>query len=334
MDEQNPPENTTKIGPAGKRNALGRGLSALMTATAVSVKPTGSAATSNEKTSDGIADDKSPPGEQSLFYLPLSDLKPNPKQPRREFSEDELKELSNSIRQSGLIQPLVVRKTETHYEIVAGERRFRAAKIAGLSEVPVILKQLSDRDTLAIGIVENVQRQDLNPLDEALAYQRLIEEFEETQVTVAQLVGKDRASIANSLRLLKLPGEVRELLVSGKISAGHGRAILGTEEVKDQIALAHRILAEGLSVRAVEKIVSEARNGGKSSITDLLKSRIERVSTNEANERLQSEISERIRRALGTKVNVKLTRDGGGEVVISFFSREELESLLERFETR
>ena len=200
--------------------------------------------------------------------------------------------------------------------------------------MPVILKQLSDRDTLAIGIVENVQRQDLNPLDEALAYQRLIEEFEETQVTVAQLVGKDRASIANSLRLLKLPGEVRELLVSGKISAGHGRAILGTEEVKDQIALAHRILAEGLSVRAVEKIVSEARNGGKSSITDLLKSRIERVSTNEANERLQSEISERIRRALGTKVNVKLTRDGGGEVVISFFSREELESLLERFETR
>lgn len=323
MEENSTTENSAKLGQsAGKRNALGRGLSALMAVTSVNVKQ------QEEQTPELEQAIKS--GE--LLFLPLSELTPNPNQPRKEFQNQELQELADSILQSGLLQPIVVRKSTTGYEIVAGERRFRAAKIAGLSQVPVIVKDLSNRDTLAIGIVENVQRADLNPIDEAVAYQKLIEEFQETQNSVAQLVGKDRASIANSLRLIKLPFQVKELVSSKKITAGHARALLTLVDSREQIELAERIVQEGLSVRAVEKLVSEAKKGPHEISPKLLKDRIKRTLTGETLERLQGELSERFRRTLSTKVNVKLISAERGEVTISFFSKDELESLLERFE--
>jgi len=318
--------NSLKLGQAGKRNALGRGLSALMAVTAVNVKP------NEERTIDLAPEVEQAIKSGELLFLSLSDLTPNPNQPRKDFQAEELKELSDSIQQSGLLQPIVVRKSTTGYEIVAGERRFRAAKMAGLTQIPAILKELSNRDTLALGIVENVQRADLNPIDEALAYQRLIEEFEESQNTVAQLVGKDRASIANALRLIKLPTKVKELLSAQKISAGHGRALLALTDSMEQIELAHRVVSEGLSVRAVEKIASEAKRGPHEVSAKALKDRIKKTLTGETLERLQGELSDRFRRTLSTKVNVKLISAERGEVTISFFSKEELESLLERFE--
>ena len=316
-------ENAVKLSPnGGKRNALGRGLSALMAVTSVNVKQ------HEEQTPELEQAIKS--GE--LLFLLLTEVTPNPNQPRKEFQADELKELSDSIQQSGLLQPIVVRKAAKGYEIVAGERRFRAAKMAGLSEVPAIVKDLSNRDTLALGIVENVQRADLNPIDEALAYQKLIEEFEESQNSVAQLVGKDRASIANSLRLIKLPSQIKDLLSSKQISAGHGRALLPLTDSRDQLELAKRIVSEGLSVRAVEKLVSDFKRGPHEVSTKVLKDRIKKTLTGETLERLQGELSERFRRTLSTKVNVKLISAERGEVTISFFSKDELESLLERFE--
>ena len=325
MEENTARDNTVKLGQnGGKRNALGRGLSALMAVTSVNVKQ------HEEQTPELEQAIKS--GE--LLFIPLNELTPNPNQPRKDFEASELQELSDSILQSGMLQPLVVRKSNSGYEIVAGERRFRAAKMAGLREVPAILKELSNRDTLALGIVENVQRADLNPIDEALAYQRLIEEFEESQNSVAQLVGKDRASVANALRLIKLPTQIKELLSAKKISAGHGRALLALTDTREQLELAQRIVSEGLSVRAIEKLVSEAKKGPHEVSAKVLKDRIKKTLTGETLERLQGELSERFRRTLSTKVNVKLISAERGEVTISFFSKDELESLLERFENR
>jgi ParB family chromosome partitioning protein len=322
-------ENVLKLSATGRRNALGRGLSALMAVTSPSAAMTVNIKENEEQTAEVIQAVKS----GDLLFLPLTNITPNPNQPRKEFNEDELKELSESIKESGLLQPLVVRKISTGFEIVAGERRFRAAKMAGLTEVPAILKDLSDKETLAIGIVENVQRADLNPIDEALAYQRLIEDFEETQNSVAQLVGKDRVTVANALRLIKLPNAVKEFVKAGKISAGHARALLGLSDPKEQQQVAQKIVSEGLSVRAVEKLVLDYKRGPNEVSAKVLKDRIKKTLTGETLERLQGELSERFRRSLSTKVNVKLISAERGEVTISFFSKDELESLLERFES-
>jgi ParB family chromosome partitioning protein len=322
-------ENVLKLSATGRRNALGRGLSALMAVTSPAAAMTVNIKENEEQTAEVIQAVKS----GDLLFLPLTNITPNPNQPRKEFNEYELKELSESIKESGLLQPLVVRKISTGFEIVAGERRFRAAKMAGLTEVPAILKDLSDKETLAIGIVENVQRADLNPIDEALAYQRLIEDFEETQNSVAQLVGKDRVTVANALRLIKLPNAVKEFVKAGKISAGHARALLGLSDPKEQQQVAQKIVSEGLSVRAVEKLVLDYKRGPNEVSAKVLKDRIKKTLTGETLERLQGELSERFRRSLSTKVNVKLISAERGEVTISFFSKDELESLLERFES-
>lgn len=321
-----------------KRNALGRGLSALMTVTAVNAKP----ASAEEKAS--IPKEKAIPAIPAIplethsdphpnvppYYISLEKLEPNRQQPRQDFPENELRELAESIKETGLIQPIIARKIGDRLEIVAGERRFRASKIAGLKEVPVIVRELSDRETLALGIVENVQRQDLNPIEEAIAYQRLIDEFGETQGSVAQTIGKDRVSVANCLRLLKLPPEVRAFLITGKLSAGHGRALLMVEDEIAQRTMAFRAMSESLSVRALERLVTEGRSTDRSG-KSRSKGSIEK--TNGSLARIQGELSERFRRALGTKVSVNLFAADKGEVRISFFSADELESLLERVET-
>lgn len=338
--------------PSRSKNVLGRGLSALMSAGAVDVEPSADAldrvrnfrdvslsqdtenAEQNEANAGNLLDVDAPP-EGGLVYLNIERLRRNHAQPRQHFAQEEIDSLSDSIKQSGLLQPVIVRRRAgevgplASYEIVAGERRWRAAKAAGLQRVPALVRQLDDKETLELGIIENVQRSDLNPVEEAQAYNRLIKEFGSSQEEVAQSVGKDRTSIANSLRLLKLEAEVQQLVVEKKISAGHGRALLMCEDAKMQLALAKRIEAEALSVRQTEQLAKGLE------ITSIAQGKPEKNKTKKSKRSSKKPpavlaLEERIRRALGTKINLELDQDGAGELQISFFSQDELDSFIEK----
>lgn len=360
---------------ARRRNVLGRGLSALMSPSAVPVSlaigdapgperevrnpflqsPASSHPYVDEPRTEAVeelpaahpapdasspaalppvAEAADPEGVSLLRFIPLSALTPNSAQPRQHFSEAELDALAASIRESGVLQPLVVRPLgeRGRYEIVAGERRFRAASRAGLSTVPAVVRELNDRETLEIGIIENVQRADLNPIEEAYAYQRLVTEFGATQSEIAETVGKDRTSVANSLRLLKLSPEVQQLVVSGALSAGHGRALLGIDRAEDQRCLAERICRDALSVRATEDLVNEyARE--LAGLPDEARAVIERSGApleTPSRPPAVAALEDRLRQAFGTKVSLNLKRSGKGEVRISFFSEAELERIIER----
>lgn len=257
--------------------------------------------------------------------LSLDSLVPCPTQPRQIFTEEEIEALRSSIEQSGVIQPLLVRRTKERgqYEIVAGERRYRAAQKAGLTSVPVVVKELSDKDAFALSIVENVQRENLNPIEEARAYKRLIDEFGDSQTEVAKRVGKDRATIANLLRLLNLNDKVLNLLQNGKLSAGHGRALASLSEPAMQNSLAQRVILQGLSVRATEKLCQKYKDDPQSG-----DSRAVTVGKRKATSVL--ELEERLRRSLGTKVSLDLKANGKGELKIAFYSQDELSKMLER----
>lgn len=269
--------------------------------------------------------------QEGLLYVPIDRVFPNKAQPRQHFPQEEIDRLADSLRKTGLLQPILVRRRAAEqgplptYEIIAGERRWRAARQAGLAKIPAIQRQLSDREALELGIVENVQRSDLNPIEEALAYYRLAEEFGANQSEIAEKVGKDRTSIANSLRLLKLSEEVQRMLVDGMLSAGHGRAILAAASPAEQRVLADRIVTEGLSVREVEQIVSVDRGRHRQS-----RSRSDEKGGH--SDPQTTALEDRLRRGLGTKVKLRLSTDGQGELKISFFSQGELESLLDRLQ--
>ncbi len=284
----------------------------------------------NDPVEDETFDEEMEEDDQGLRSLPIDQISAGGAQPRRTFSVDEISSLARSIEESGLLQPIIVRKRSTEglgteFEIVAGERRFRAAKQAGLKTIPAIVRELSDKEALQIAIVENIQRADLNPIEEAEAYQRLIDEFGETQAGVANAVGKERVSVANALRLLRLPGDLKEHLSCGKISAGHARALLALEDEGEQRALAERIMIENLTVRSVEEIVSvqKGADGGRRKRRN--RKRAENLSPTVV------DLQDRLRRSLGTKVTLNLQDSGAGEIRVSFFSRAELDSLLERF---
>ena len=266
-------------------------------------------------------------------YLKISSLVPFKDQPRQSFSEKELSELATSIKEQGLLQPILVRplkeekEGEELYEIVAGERRYRASKLAGLTQVPVHIKPFSEKEAFAISIVENIQREDLNPIEEARAYKKLMDDFGESQEEIAKAVGKERSTVSNMIRLLQLGEEVLVYLKTGKLSAGHGRAILKAPKSK-QAMLAQKALAENLSVRALERAASEAageavtKEGPKESSTG----------TNKTKSKLRTlqviEIENTLRRKLGTKVSLDSQSGEKGELKISFYSRAELESLI------
>ena len=329
-------ENSLKKGAnqAKKRSVLGRGLSQLMSSTtaySVPVSEQGNAVRAvdlqiNEEQNQGAKEIK----ENGLSFIPIDQLIANEKQPRKSFSVQEVRELASSIRRTGVLQPIIVRKLENQtqtgarFEIVAGERRWRASKEAGLISVPAIVKNLSDRETLEIGIIENIQRQDLNPIEEALAYDSLVRDFSCSHDELAKMVGKDRSTIANCLRLLGLPTEVRDLLVQRKITAGHARALLQLATAEEQISQANNIAQNKLTVREVEKVTKEA----KTKVISPSKDASDVTPSDERNMALE----ERIRRALGTKVKVNLSASGKGEVKISFFSRAEFENFLEKVE--
>lgn len=257
-------------------------------------------------------------GKESVVKITM--VEPNRKQPRKNFDEDALQELADSIKQFGLIQPILVQDRKDHYEIIAGERRWRAAKLAGLKEVPVIIRDYSEREIMEISLIENIQREDLNPIEEAQAYKRLLEEFHLKQDEVAERVSKSRAAVTNSMRLLKLGDEVQQMLIDDMISTGHARALLAIENKEEQYTIAQKIFDEKLSVRDVEKLVKNLHKpvkSGKKAVSD------------KTMEAIYQDIEEKLKAQLSTKVTVTSKGDGAGRIEIEFYSHEDLERLME-----
>ncbi|MCS6886307.1 MAG: ParB/RepB/Spo0J family partition protein [Acidobacteriota bacterium] len=247
---------------------------------------------------------------EELLELDLSLLEANQSQPRSRFDEKKIQELAESIKENGLVQPIVVRKIDDgRYQIVAGERRWRAAKLAGLQKIPAVVRTVPDDKLLELALVENIAREELNPIEEALAYQRLIEQHKLTQEQVACKVGKDRSSVANSLRLLKLPTEIHSLIVDGLVSTGHAKVLLSISDKTIQLSLAHRIASEGLSVRDVERLVERLRKP-KKEYEEIIDPNVRAA-------------EQRLQKYLGTKVRI-LRSGKGGKIQIDFHTEEEL----------
>ncbi len=245
-------------------------------------------------------------------------VEPNRKQPRKNFDEDALLELSDSIKQFGVIQPIVVQDRKDHYEIIAGERRWRAAKLAGIKEVPVIIKNYTEREIVEISLIENIQREDLNPIEEAQAYKRLLTEFNLKQDEVAERVSKSRTAVTNSMRLLKLSEEVQQMVINDMLSTGHARALLAVESPEEQYMLAQKVFDEKLSVRDVEKLVKNIHKPAKVKKPD-----------NKALSLIYQDIEEKLKQVLSTKVSVTAKEEGAGKIEVEFYNHEDLERLME-----
>ncbi len=257
-------------------------------------------------------------------FVKISEVEPNKNQPRKQFDQETLNDLANSIKQYGVLQPILVQKKDDYYEIIAGERRWRASKLAGLKEIPIVVKEYSDQMAMEIALIENIQRTDLNPLEEALAYQELIEKYSLKQDEIAQRVSKSRSAITNSLRLLKLDNYVQELLIKQEISMGHARAILSVENSDMQQELAQRIISQQLSVREVEKIV---KNLEKPNVKKEPKEK------DRALEIIFQELEERMKIAMGTKVSINQKDRNKGRIEIEYYSDKELERIVEMLES-
>jgi ParB family chromosome partitioning protein len=247
----------------------------------------------------------------------ISQIEPNREQPRKMFDEDALIELSESIKQYGVLQPLLVQKKDNYYEIIAGERRWRAAKLAGIKEIPVVIKDYSDQEVMEIALIENIQREDLNPIEEARAYQRLIKDYRLKQDEVAEKVSKSRAAITNSLRLLKLDKRVQEMVMEGRLSNGHARTIISIEDGDKQYALAQRIFDEKLSVREVEKLMREMDKPEKT------------PKELPENDFVYRDLEEQLSKSLGTQVSIKNKKNNKGKIEIQYFSQAELERIID-----
>jgi ParB family chromosome partitioning protein len=253
------------------------------------------------------------------MLLSIEDMRPNSFQPRKDFDEEGIEELAASIQEKGIIQPLVVRKSESGYEIIAGERRWRAAQKIGLTKVPVIIKDVSDREALELALVENLQREDLNPIEEATAYEQLIEDFGLTHDEISKRIGKDRSTITNQLRLLKLPDEVKQALIKGKITAGHARAILSLQSYSQSKEVLESIIRDKLSVRKTEKLVQK-----------LSEQKEQVIRLYDVDPYIQH-LTDELKKTLGTQVKI-IDKDGKGKIEIEYYSKDELERLIEILE--
>ena len=260
------------------------------------------------------------PVEQTLK---LNLIEPNNEQPRKNFDEESLQELADSIKQYGILQPLIVQKKGNHYEIIAGERRWRAAKLAGITDVPVLIREYDKQQTMEIALIENVQRADLNPIEEAQAFQQLIQEFHLTQEEIANRVSKNRATITNSMRLLKLDVRVQDMLADGKISSGHARALLGLEEGERQYQVAVKIIEEKLSVRDVEKLVKMMNRPPKE----------KKPEKGPDIDLIYRQVEDKLKSIMGTKVVINQKDKNKGRIEIEYYSQEELERLIELMES-
>lgn len=257
-------------------------------------------------------------GKEPQILVKITKVEPNREQPRKNFNEDALQELADSIKQFGLLQPILVQDRKDYYEIIAGERRWRAAKLAGLKEVPVIIRNYTEQEIVEISLIENIQREDLNPIEEAQAYKRLLTEFHLKQDEVAERVSKSRAAVTNSIRLLKLNEEVQRMVVDEMISTGHARALLAVENPEEQYNLAQRIFDEKLSVRDVEKLVKNLHKPAKPKKVD-----------DKTMQVIYQDIEEKLKQKLGRKVIVTSKGEGSGKIEIEFYNHEDLDRLLD-----
>lgn len=284
---------------AAKKKGLGKGLESLLMSTDVSVD-------------DNMDDEKI----DGLSRININDIKPNENQPRKTFDPEKIEDLANSIKEHGVIQPLVVRKAENGYEIVAGERRWRAAREAGLIEVPCVVRELTDEQNMLFAIIENMQREDLNPIEEAEGLQRMITNFGMTQSEISKSVGKSRPYITNSLRLLKLPEEIKDMMVDGSLTTGHGRALITIEDEEKAVEIAKKVVKDGLSVRKIEELANEkkkkrgkpAKRAPKSPDVLLVERELKGI--------------------FGTKVNLN-TAGNKGVIEIEYYSKEEANRIIE-----
>lgn len=297
---------------AGKTRGLGKGLDLLIP------DAVGEAKTKKQ------AEEKAPQSEGEKAaqetIVKITSVEPNRKQPRKNFDEDALQELSDSIKQVGLIQPILVQDRKDHYEIIAGERRWRAAKMAGLKEIPVIIRDYSEQEIMEISLIENIQREDLNPIEEAQAYKRLLTEFNLKQDEVAERVSKSRAAVTNSIRLLKLNEKVQQMVVDEMISTGHARALLAVEDPEEQYTIAQQVFDERLSVRDVEKLVKNLHKPAKTK---------KKAVDDKALEVIYQDIEEKLKTRLSTKVTVVPKGEGIGKIEIEFYNHEDLDRLLD-----
>ena len=248
-------------------------------------------------------------------------VEPNREQPRKNFDEDSLIELAESIKQFGLLQPILVQDRKTYFEIVAGERRWRAAKIAGLKEVPVIVRNLTEQEIVEISLIENIQRENLNPIEEAMAYKRLLTEFDLKQDEVAERVSKSRTAVTNSMRLLKLCDELQQMIIDDMITTGHARALISIEDKEQQYAIAQKIFDEKLSVRDVEKLVKDMNKPVKEK---------KEVKKDKSLEIIYRDIEEKIKQSLSTKVEIIAKGDGIGKIEIEFYNHDDLEKITDK----
>ena len=262
----------------------------------------------------------------------ISEVEPNRDQPRKYFDDEKLEELSESIKTYGILQPILVQKKDGYYEIIAGERRWRAALKAGLKEIPVIIREYTDKEILELSLIENIQREDLNPIEEAEAYKRLIDEFGMSQEEMAKRVSKSRSAVANSLRLLKLEGDVRKMLVDGQLSMGHARALLPLEIAEEQIEVARKVADRQMSVRETEKLVRDILKTGAGSGTKAVKT--EQPQEDPSIAVIYKQIEERLQQTLHTKVQIQRKRNGHGKLMIDFYGSDDLDKIIDRLTDR
>ncbi len=258
------------------------------------------------------------------IFVKISKIEPNREQPRKDFKEEQLQELADSIRQYGVLQPLLVQKRGDLYEIIAGERRWRAAKLAGIKEIPVVIREYGKQQAMEIALIENVQREDLNPIEEAVAYQRLMQEFHLKQEEIAERVSKNRSTITNSMRLLNLVPKVQQMLMEGLLTSGHARALLAIQDEESQLKLAEKIIQDHLSVREVEKAVKAIGKVPKEK---------KKEKEDEALELIFKNLEDRMKMVVGTKVNISRKDRSKGKIEIEYYSEAELERIVELIET-
>ena len=320
---------------AVKRGGLGKGLDSMITVldSTATKKKTGRTAIDKEALQNAAKEAhkhqkekmefEGKPGEQ-VQIVKLTKVEPSREQPRKQFDADALQELAESIKQFGVLQPLLVQKKEDYYEIIAGERRWRASKLAGLKEVPVIVKEFTEQEAVEISLIENIQREDLNPIEEAMAYKRLMEEFHLKQDAIAERVSKSRTAVTNSMRLLKLDDRVQQMLIDEMISTGHARALLALESKDAQAEAAVKVFDEKLSVRETERLVKELLNPVQKK---------EEKPKNQAEELVYKNLEEKIKQIIGSKVAINRRTDNKGKIEIEYYSQEELERIVELLET-
>lgn len=302
---------------AVKKGGLGKGLDSLIPSK-----------TSVERESESVENSSDVPENayKDAVMVDIQKVEPNREQPRKTFNEDALLELSESIKQFGVLQPLLVQDKQDYYEIIAGERRWRAAKMAKVKEIPVVIKNLSEQEIVEISLIENIQREDLNPIEEALAYKRLLEEFNLKQDEVAERVSKSRTAVTNSMRLLKLSQEVQQMLIDDMLSNGHARALLAIEDWEKQYSLAQKIFDEKLSVRETEKLIKKIQNEKQEAPKEknIIDPKLEII---------YQDLEEKMKSILGTKVEIKKKDAQKGRIEIEYYSSEELDRIVDLFQS-